>query len=181
MAMHAQAFALDFVGTLIGRRDHAPVEMLPTSLHLAAWLRDSEIVDDKVFCSDRDLANARAVREAIYLLVAEQLHGEPSHDTEATALVNATARAACVVPQLDATGRRLLGSASQALSSIARNAIEILGGIDADFLKECARAGCTQVFLDHSRSSRRERCATLVCGSRGKARASRSLQQLVVL
>jgi predicted RNA-binding Zn ribbon-like protein len=62
----------------------------------------------------------------------------------------------------------------QALSSIARVAVEILGGPDADLLKECGRPECTQVYLDRSRGSRREWCAMETCGNKMKAAAYRA-------
>ena len=40
-----------------------------------------------------------------------------------------------------------------------RRCVDILSGSAARLLKECGRPGCTQVYTDHSRGSRREWCS----------------------
>ncbi|WP_244287435.1 CGNR zinc finger domain-containing protein [Amycolatopsis rubida] len=81
------------------------------------------------------------------------------------------------VPQLTRTGRQVRATAAQALSTVAQAAVTILGGPDADLLKECGRPECTQVYLDHSRGSRREWCAMATCGNKMKAAAYRARQR----
>lgn len=55
-----------------------------------------------------------------------------------------------MVPQLTTAGRRAEATATLALSSVARQAGDILGGPEADLLKECGRPACTQICLDRS-------------------------------
>ena len=60
------------------------------------------------------------------------------------------------------------------MSSVARDAIDILTGPEVLLLKECANPGCTQVYVDHSRGARREWCAMDPCGNKIKAAAYRA-------
>jgi predicted RNA-binding Zn ribbon-like protein len=113
------------------------------------------------------------VREAIYTLVFARLNDLP-YDEQAAAIINAAAQRPAVVPQLLPRGHRIEATANQALSTVARDAIAILGGSDAELLKECGRPECTQVYLDRSRGGRREWCAMETCGNKMKARAYRA-------
>lgn len=164
---------LDFVGTLRARRNAEPREMLTTPESLDAWFSESGVVDGGTACEPADVTEAVALREAIHALIAGRLAGE-EYDPEALALVNRTAREPSVVPQLTAEGRRTEATARQALSSLARQVIDVLSGPDASLLKECSRPECTQIYLDRSRGGRREWCAMETCGNRVKAAAYRA-------
>nr|WP_244223852.1 CGNR zinc finger domain-containing protein [Amycolatopsis circi] len=96
------------------------------------------------------------------------------YDPEPLTLVNDAAAQPDAVPQLSRAGRQVRATAGQALSTVARAAVTILRGPDADLLKECGRPECTQVYLDHSRGSRREWCAMATCGNKTKAAAYRA-------
>jgi predicted RNA-binding Zn ribbon-like protein len=171
--------ALDFVGTLRARRDARPLEMLGSAESLDAWFRESGLVDGETRCRASDVATAVALREAIYSLIAARLAGE-GFDESALALVNRAARAPSAVPQLTAAGRRIEATPDQAMSSVARICVDILSGSEARLLKECGRPGCTQVYTDHSRGSRREWCSAKcrnkvnVAAFRTRVRESRS-------
>ena len=165
--------ALDFVGTLRARRNAAPLEKLSSPGSLDAWFRESGVVDGTTASQPADVTTAVTLREAIYTLVAAKLANE-SYDEGAIAVVNRAARMPPTVPQLTKTGRRTEGSTEQGLSTVARIAVDILSGPDADLLKECGRPECTQVYLDRSRGSRREWCAMETCGNKMKAAAYRA-------
>jgi predicted RNA-binding Zn ribbon-like protein len=150
--------ALDFVGTLRARRNVTPLEMLSSPESLDAWFCESGLVDGETHCRPADVPTAVALREAIHSLVAGRLAGE-SFDESALALVNQTARTPSAIPRLTPTGRRIDATPAQAMSSVARIAIDLLGGPEARLLKECGRPECTQVYLDRSRGSRREWCS----------------------
>jgi predicted RNA-binding Zn ribbon-like protein len=165
---------LDFVGTLRARRNALPTEMLTSTESLEAWFSESGVVDGDMRCEPSDVRQAIALREAIYLLIMATLQGE-DYDADALALVNDTARTPSAVPRLVRRGcRQVGGSPRQALSSIARQAVELLGGPEAALLKECSRGECTQVYLDRSHGGRREWCAMDPCGNRIKAAAYRA-------
>jgi predicted RNA-binding Zn ribbon-like protein len=165
--------ALDFVGTLRARRGPRSVEKLDSPGSLDAWFVGAGVVDDVPHCQPHDLAKAVALREAMYSLIAARMAGAGYAD-DALLLVNQVARMPSTVPALTSTGRVVEATPDQALSFVARAAIEILGGPDALLLKECARPECTQVFIDRSRGSRREWCAMRTCGNKVKGASYRA-------
>jgi predicted RNA-binding Zn ribbon-like protein len=170
--------ALDFIGTLRARRNPVPTEMLASPRSLDAWFRESGLVDVDGDARPADLDDAIALREAIYALVIARMKNS-RYDEDALALVNRAAGLPSAVPHLTQGGRRTEATTGQAMSSVARDAIDILGGPHAPRLKECTRPECTQVYLDHSRGGRREWCAMQTCGSRVKAAAYRARKRRV--
>lgn len=164
--------ALDLTGTLRARRS-TPFDMLDTPERLDAWYRESGIVDVVSAGRESDLAQAVALREAVHALVNARLAGE-SYDAEALARVNEAARTPPVTPQLTAEGRWTEATPAQALSTVARRAIELLSGPDAPLIKECANPECTRTYLDRSRGRRREWCGMETCGNKAKAAAYRA-------
>jgi predicted RNA-binding Zn ribbon-like protein len=150
--------ALDFVGTLRARRNVTPLEMLSTPESLDAWFRESGLVDGETRCRPSDVSTAVTLREAIYALIAARLAGE-AFDESALALVNRTACTPSAIPRLTPAGRRVEATPEQAMSSVARIVVDLLGGPESHLLKECGRPECTQVYADHSRGSRREWCS----------------------
>ncbi|MFD7441708.1 CGNR zinc finger domain-containing protein [Streptomyces sp. NPDC059909] len=165
--------ALDFVGTLRARRRSAPREMLGSPESLDSWFRECGITDEDANCQPFDVEAAIALREAIYALVIARM-ADGSYDEHALALVNRAARTPSVTPQLTPEGRRIEATPEQALSCVARDAIDIVSGPEARLLKECANPECAQVFIDRSRGSRREWCAMDPCGNKIKAAAYRA-------
>ncbi|MGW2200325.1 CGNR zinc finger domain-containing protein, partial [Streptosporangium sp. NPDC001682] len=83
-----------------------------------------------------------------------------------------------VVPEL-AAGGTTAGWASpvratQALSTLAREMIELLSGPLSGRIRECASDDCPLVFVDSSRPGARRWCAMERCGNRHKLRALRA-------
>ena len=168
--------ALDFVGTLRGRRFEGPLEMLDGPAALDAWFRESKLVDAGPPASVPDLTSAIALRESIYALVAVRLFGDVRNDTDID-MLNAYARDMPGVVELTPAGRRVEATARQGLSIVARAAIELLGGPDVELLKECQRPECNQVFIDRSRGFRREWCSMTTCGNKVKGATYRARQR----
>jgi predicted RNA-binding Zn ribbon-like protein len=168
--------ALDFVGTLRGRRFDDPLEVLDTPVALDQWFRESKLVDAGPASGPDDLVNAIRLREAIYSLVAVRLFGDPHRDAD-VALLNSHARLAPAVPQLTPDGCRVEATPSQSLATVARSAVELLGGPDVELLKECQRPECNQVFIDRSRGFRREWCSMTTCGNKVKGATYRARQR----
>jgi predicted RNA-binding Zn ribbon-like protein len=165
--------ALDFVGTLRARRNTRPAELLGTPASLDAWFREAGVTDAAAGSTAADLAEAVAVREAVYALVRARMLGDP-YDDGALDLVNRAAAVPSTIPRLTAAGRRIEATPRQALSEVARAAVDVLAGSDADLLKECGRPECTQLYVDRSRGGRREWCAMNTCGNRMKAATYRA-------
>ena len=64
--------------------------------------------------------------------------------------------------------------AAQALSTLAREMIELLSGPLSGRIRECASDDCPLVFVDSSRPGARRWCAMERCGNRRKLRALRA-------
>jgi hypothetical protein len=64
--------------------------------------------------------------------------------------------------------------AAQALSTLAREMIELLSGPLSGRIRECASGDCPLVFVDTSRPGARRWCAMERCGNRHKLRALRA-------
>ncbi|MEE4545686.1 CGNR zinc finger domain-containing protein [Streptomyces sp. V4-01] len=164
--------ALDFAATLRARRS-VRFEMFVTPDRLGAWYVESGVVDALSPARQADVEQATAVREAIYRLVADRRHGE-EFDDDALALLNGAARETPATPQLTAAGRRTVATPQEALSAVARQAVELLGGPDVPLLKECDNPECTRIYIDRSRGMRRHWCGMESCGNKIKAAAYRA-------
>ncbi|PWI15322.1 hypothetical protein DI272_14965 [Streptomyces sp. Act143] len=165
--------ALDFVGTLQERRTPAPIERIGSPALLDSWFVEAGLLDRRPGSDGSDLRAALELREAIYALLKARLTARP-RPVWAVIAVNRQAAGMPVVMRLDAAGTSRSGRAAQALTELAREAVEILAGEEATLLRECGRPDCTHVYLDRSRGRRREWCAMRSCGNRVKAAALRA-------
>ncbi|MGW7265966.1 CGNR zinc finger domain-containing protein [Streptomyces sp. NPDC054842] len=164
--------ALDFAATLRARRS-TRFEMFAAPDRLDAWYLESGIVDAVSPSQEADVEQAKAVREAVYRLVTDRRLGE-EYANGALAVVNGAARKPPAVPQLTPSGRWTAATPDEALSTIARLAIELLNGPDVPLLKECGNPECTRVYIDRSRGMRRQWCGMESCGNKYKAAAYRA-------
>ncbi|MGN9815511.1 CGNR zinc finger domain-containing protein [Streptomyces sp. SD11] len=164
--------ALDFAATLRARHT-LRFEMFASPERLDAWYLEAGIVDTVSPAGEADLTRAVAVREAVYELITARRLGEP-YDGTALTTVNGAARRPPATPQLTATGRRTDATPEEALSTVARHAVEVLSGPDVPLLKECGNPECTRVYIDRSRGMRRQWCGMESCGNKLKAAAYRA-------
>jgi predicted RNA-binding Zn ribbon-like protein len=123
--------------------------------------------------TERDAADAEALSAAIERLVVATAD-ETTRRADDVDTVNLFAATPDVPPVL-AGGHRRAGAAtvrvSQALSSIARDAVAILTAADGR-IRRCA--GCGRVFHDDSRTGNRRWCSMQTCGNRAKVAAFRA-------
>ncbi|WP_328914180.1 MULTISPECIES: CGNR zinc finger domain-containing protein [unclassified Streptomyces] len=164
--------ALDFVATLRARRSQR-FEMFSSPERLNAWYLESGIVDAVSPARPADVEQATAVRESVYELVTARRLGEDLTD-DALAVLNGAARKAPAIPRLTPSGRWTEATPDEALSTVARLAVELLGGPDVPLLKECDNPECTRVYIDRSRGTRRQWCGMESCGNKIKAAAYRA-------
>lgn len=164
--------ALDFAATLRARRS-LRFEMFTTPARLNAWYVESGIVDAVSPGEEADVAQATTLREAVYELVTARRLGE-EYDGAALTVVNDAARRPPAVPRLTPSGRWTQATPEEALSAVARHAIELLSGADVPLLKECGNPECTRVYVDRSRGMRRQWCGMESCGNKIKAAAYRA-------
>ncbi|MPY33373.1 hypothetical protein FNH09_19525 [Streptomyces adustus] len=177
---HEHAFvcgnaALDFAATLRARRT-VRFEMFATPDRLDAWFVECGLVDAITPSDEAGVERAKTLREAIYELVMARCWGE-EYDDEALDVLNAAARRLPATPQLTRTGRWTEATTDQALSTVARLAVDVLSGPEVPLLKECGNPECTRVYVDRSRGTRRRWCGMDSCGNKFKAAAYRARKQ----
>lgn len=161
--------ALNLAATLGARWKAEPRELLATPADLDRWLISSGLTRNLAHATAADVALARELREAIYAVASGQ--GTPG----ARKALNAIAALPAAKPQLGSSGELLReGDAKALLATVAREAVELLGGPDRERIRACEGEGCALLFLDLSRSGARRWCSMAGCGNRAKARAFRS-------
>ncbi|NJP49205.1 zf-CGNR multi-domain protein [Streptomyces sp. SBST2-5] len=159
---------------------HARFEVLHTPADLVTWAGQSRLADGLDLTVDEaELARARALRNALFLLTADRAHGRPLRH-EHLDLINAAAAEPPLVSRLTADGSRSWApgaTGTQLLSTVARDAIDLFSGPHAHRIRECAAHDCRLLFVDTSRPGRRRWCAMEHCGNRAKVRAHRARRE----
>jgi predicted RNA-binding Zn ribbon-like protein len=138
------------------------------------WL--AAITDvDQISGTEHDLEPAISLRAAIRRCAERVVAGQPlTHHP--IGVINSIAAGPSLVPRLTASGVSVLGagSAAQALSTIARDAIDLFSSDIAGRLRVCAGHHCGLLVLDTSRPNRRRWCSMELCGNRAKIHTYRS-------
>jgi predicted RNA-binding Zn ribbon-like protein len=165
---------LELLATLAGRFGE-PAERLGEPGDLARWLEQARLAP-ATRCDERTLADARSLREAIYRAVGRARRGmQPRRDD--VELINAWARRPVRTSQI---GRHLTRAwtgpepADAALAELARASVELVTGPELARIRNCARDGCSLLFIDRSRPGRRRWCSMARCGNRSKTAHYRS-------
>jgi predicted RNA-binding Zn ribbon-like protein len=173
----AGAVSLDFAHTG-GEGQYAVFESLHEPADLGEWLAEPPLAAVvTVPVTARELAAAKALRQAIWDAAHARAAQRPL-PAGAVAAINRAAAAAPLVPELAAGGMTAGWAApvraTQALSTLARETIELLSGPLSGRIRECASEDCHLVFVDSSRPGSRRWCAMERCGNRHKLRALRA-------
>ncbi|WP_433454675.1 CGNR zinc finger domain-containing protein [Streptomyces sp. CA-142005] len=165
---------LDFVATL-GKRHATPVERLPDPAALARWIGEAGLAveDGPVPVAVRDLTEARALREAVYRVLRAAMAGRDPDEGD-VALVNEVAARPDLAPQLGPRHWTARHPARAALSTVARDAVLLVGGPLLERVKECGNPDCSLLFLDDSQARRRRWCSMERCGNLAKVAGYRS-------
>jgi predicted RNA-binding Zn ribbon-like protein len=159
--------ALDLVATLADRPG-ARHEKLEQPADLDAWLVGGDLLD-RSHATTSDLTDARALRETIWRLVDRSLDGRTPQTADRKTL-NEWAVRSPALPQLHSdwrTGSQAAIGVPGALSAVARDAVELLGGSYRERIRRCGR--CTLLFVDRSRPGNRRWCSMQTCGNLSKA------------
>ncbi len=187
------SIALDFAYTgALG--DNPAGELLHSAGDLADWLNERyspqpEVADPavssaassttastpRIHTQDRDLADALALRGAIARLATAAAEGQDV-DGQDIDIVNLFAATPDIPPALTGGSRqagRTSPRAGQALSTLARTAVELFGPETDGRIRSCSADDCTILYLDTSRSANRRWCSMQRCGNRAKVRAFR--------
>jgi predicted RNA-binding Zn ribbon-like protein len=132
--------------------------------------------------NEADLAAMRPLRAALTRLAYDLAEGStppipidpPRPDDIVT--VNAAAAVPPLVPALrpDGGATFVAPTAPAALSTLARDAVDLFGGPLARRIRVCAAENCGLLLVDTSRPGRRRWCSMELCGNRAKIRTHRS-------
>ena len=180
------SLALDFAytGAMESRVDNAPVatadgrsprESLHSPADLDAWLTD-RFPGLEAACSERELTDAKVLRRAIARLAVSASDGVASAPGDVD-VINLFAATPDIPPVLTGGSRqagRGRSRSTQALSSIARDAVRLFGPDAGGRIHACAADDCSIVYLDTSRGGNRRWCSMQRCGNRAKVRAHRA-------
>jgi predicted RNA-binding Zn ribbon-like protein len=170
---------LAFVAT-VGQRWRANHERLREPADLARWYVEAGLLDEPPAVGPAGLRTARTLREAIYRIARDAI-GEELPAAADEALLNAAASHPPLIPVLRSTARRLTlppdGGENAALSTVARDAIDLFGSTTADRIRECAGPECGLLFVDTSRPGGRRWCSSTACGTKERSAAYRRRKQ----
>ncbi|WP_188943019.1 CGNR zinc finger domain-containing protein [Nakamurella endophytica] len=165
--------SLDFAHTA-GEPELAEPELIDGAPALQRWL--SHVLDGADVRVDADdVAAALRLRTALWQLVHARTQ-DRDLPRRAVDTVNRFAVAAPPAPRLTLDGHVASGgvSAAEALSALARDAIDLLGGPLGHRIRVCAGPGCQLLFVDASRPGTRRWCSMERCGNLAKVRTHRT-------
>jgi predicted RNA-binding Zn ribbon-like protein len=176
---HYGTLALAFGGTL-GRRPAQPIERLGSPERLAAWFTAAGLLSVAPAVSASDYARALRVRSAI-LRAGDAIAAARAPEAADIMLLNEMAAPPPVGIALAPDGAHTVRTGKPpvraALSSIARDAIDLFGGERRALITSCEADDCRALLLDDSRGKRRRWCSMERCGNRAKVAAFRSRQR----
>lgn len=169
---------LAFVAT-VGERWRGNYERLRAPEDVARWYREAGLLDETISVTQDGLADARTLREAIHRGAKALIAGQRPADAD-EALINAAAAEPPLIPSLSHGTCRLRApetdAQAAALSTVARDAIDLFAGEYVDRIRECASPECALLFVDTSRPGRRRWCSSDACGSKDRSAAYRRRQ-----
>jgi predicted RNA-binding Zn ribbon-like protein len=168
----AMAFAVTGAGTNDGPL--AVFQTLRQPTDLERWAADV-IGAPGLRATDDDLKRAVRLQAAIWGL-ADAVIDRREIPRGNRSILNELAAEPPLVPRLlPGPARSWVGGQDvrTLLSSVARDAIDVLGGPRASRLKRCQGSRCALLFVDTSRSGRRRWCSMERCGNRAKVAAHR--------
>lgn len=172
---------LDFAGT-VWSRHRRPAERLAEPADLTRWLRLAIPLGEDASATDRDLAAAIGLREAVYRLVHPVTRDHP--DPADIAIVNKWAAEHVFAPELAPCARTVVLHAARpveaGLAAVARDAADLLSGPWIERVRECGRPDCSLLFADFSRPGVRRWCDMQSCGNRAKVGRYRAAHAVTV-
>jgi predicted RNA-binding Zn ribbon-like protein len=146
---------------------------------LADWLAESPLQVRAVSVHPEEFLTALALREAIWAVAQSIWQGQPVPIKEVE-LINRVAAEPDLAPQLMLENERQEWHspcrASQCLSTIARDAIDLFSGNERSRIRECENPSCRLMFVDSSRPGKRRWCLMKRCGNMAKTSRYRSKQ-----
>lgn len=177
---------LGYANTRFWRGTDAPVEELQTAADLLRWCAASAGLDqgtlDRVAAhwaaapaaADAALADAIALREALYRIFAGASAGVAADAADLATLNTGVAGAAPRCRLLEGAsgwGWALSGASELGLllAPVLWSAGDLLAGRHLARVRRCANDRCLWLFLDESKAGTRRWCMMSACGNRAKA------------
>ncbi|AZM57198.1 zf-CGNR multi-domain protein [Streptomyces sp. WAC 01529] len=152
-------------------------EVLHAPGDLAAWAERSRLTPTpELVVTGAEVADARRLRDALFRVATARALGESPDPADLDAVNEAAAHPPLVPAVGPDGGRRWAGAADGTglLSTVARDAVDLLTGPFADRIRSCASDDCQLVYVDTSRPGRRRWCAMEHCGNLHKVRTLRA-------
>jgi predicted RNA-binding Zn ribbon-like protein len=138
---------------------------------LADWLSESPLQVQEIQVGPEEFKAALSLREAIWN-VAQVLRQNEELLAEDIEVINQVAAAPDLPPQLVLNGLKQAWhsptTATAALSTIARDAIDLFSGELRSRIRECENPNCGLMFVDASRPGKRRWCLMKRCGNMAK-------------
>jgi predicted RNA-binding Zn ribbon-like protein len=148
-----------------------PVERLTSPARLNEWLQRCELRPEQP-PKDADLQRARELRETLRMLALATVAGDSPPATAVRSVQKLLQEPDPVrLSAKKRLRRKRPASTSEALTRIARQAVDQLTGPEREHLRACAERDCRWVFADPS--GRRRYCPAPACANRGRVRALR--------
>lgn len=166
---------IDFVNTRDLLRDE---EHLGTPEALSDWLSERGLVEAGAPATERQLDEARAVREALRVLLAAQNEVPGDVDAASAEIDRAAGRAGLIV-RCEGGETKLEPSASGVEGGIGRVLVAVSNAMsDGSWsqIKACRADDCLWAFVDTAKNRSRAWCSMRSCGNRAKVRAYRARQ-----
>ncbi|MFF8607684.1 CGNR zinc finger domain-containing protein [Streptomyces sp. NPDC015346] len=157
----------------------ARFEVLDRTEGLLDWVGRCRLADTPgldLTVTPAELTRVREVRDALWRLAQARAYGRALAPADVET-VNEAAAHPPLVSRFTAGGERAWApgaTVAALLSTVARDAIELFTGAEADRIRECGSGTCSLLFVDTSRPGRRRWCSMERCGNRHKVRTHRA-------
>lgn len=169
---------LDLVAAFVNTKDvYQDVDDFDSPAALRGWLRERGLLAPEAEPSAADLDHARAVREALRMLLLANNAG--AVDAESLATLNRAAADVPMVLRFEPDGTALVSAVSDVRGAVGTILAAVHHGMAEgtwDRLKACRSEDCEWIFYDRSRNHSARWCTMKVCGNRNKARRFRARQ-----
>jgi predicted RNA-binding Zn ribbon-like protein len=150
-------------------------EDLPDARGLVRWFAAHRLLGEHACARDEDVAEARAVREALRELLRAN-NGVVVDAAAAAATLDAAGRRAGLTIRFDTGAIRFVPGTRGvhgALGGVLAAAAEAMADGSWQRLKACRSDTCRWAFVDNARNRSRQWCSMSSCGNRSKARTFR--------
>jgi predicted RNA-binding Zn ribbon-like protein len=138
---------------------------------LADWLAESPLQQQGIQVSPEEFEMALSLREAIWRSAQAILQNKPPLPKDIE-IINSVASAPDLAPQLLQDELKQVwhspATATAALSTIARDVIDLFTGELRSRIRECENPNCGLMFVDASRPGKRRWCLMKRCGNMAK-------------